>query len=445
MTRVAVELRLLIRNRAVLLLSVAYLVILTLALYLGAHRFYQDLYDIEQLQSQYQADVQVWKDKVNNKGTGYAAYYLFNPVSLKPSPWSALFAGERRENFVLQRVRVLAVHGQIYGSPIRNVEHSVLGLLDVGFVWLYILPVLIGLVSVTFVANDRRLGRWPLLAALANPQCLIVNRLIVRFAFVLLLNLIILLAAIVILPIPVDLVMVNVLFLLLAYQIIWFLIAGAIIFAYFNARQSILSFLLVWIVSAWLLPCVHYNSQLDSNAYNTGIELLVSQRQDMNDSWDRDNKVDFDAFLTHYPQWKRTSDSSDNSGWDWYFAMQKLSDDKVHALAEQYFAYRINTDSIWQWLSPTLLTQKAFEDLANTGAGDYQGFLKLTIQWHKMTQDFWFPYLLLGENFKPEYLDLIPKFIYASSSDISHELFLLCAFMFVGLLLILAVARKTNV
>ncbi|WP_444998072.1 DUF3526 domain-containing protein [Aliikangiella sp. IMCC44359] len=438
-----VELRLLIRNRSVLLLSTAYLTVLALALFLGTYRFYKDHTDIEKLQLQYQTDIQLWKEKVNHKEAGYPAYYLFNPVSLTPSPWSALFSGERSENFILQRVRALAVHGQIHGTPIRNTEHSMLGSLDVGFVWLYLLPVLIGLLSVTFVANDRRLGRWPLLSTLANSKHLIINRLIVRFALVLSLNLIIFLATVFLLPISLDQVTATIFFLLITYQVFWFVIAGLITFFYLNARQSILSFLFVWIVSVWLLPAVHYNSQLDSKAYNTGIELLVNQRQDMNDSWDRDKKADFDAFLIKYPKWKPKLESSNSSDWSWYFAMQKMSDEKVETLAEQYFNYRTNTHSIWLWLSPTLVMQKAFEDLSNTGAKDYQDYLKQTIEWHKTTQDFWFSYVMLNKKINPESLERIPKFIYKPNNDVLRELFALCLFLFMALI-IFTITKKTN-
>ncbi|WP_019605822.1 DUF3526 domain-containing protein [Teredinibacter turnerae] len=410
MNNLKMEFRLLFRNRSVILLCSAYLMVGLLALVFGVQRFYSQQNQAIELEAQYQQDVAEWKQKVDSKGVGYAAYYLFNPVVFQPSPWSALFSGERKENLVLQRVRLLAVHGQIHGSPINNSEHSLLGVLDVQFLWLYLLPLLIGLITVTCIADDRRLGRWPLINAMSSVRALLTKRVAVRFALISLINILILLLACLLLPITFGRDVFSIVLTLVSYQVFWFLISGLIILAFLNARQSVLTFVAIWVVSAWLIPSLHYSSSLDAETYNTGVELLVNQRQEMNDSWDRDKQADFQQFLSQHPEWKNTPALGDSFEWKWYFAMQKRSDDQVSKLADLYFQSKGHDSNRLKWLSPTLMTQTLFEDVANTSAADNQHWLQSVVDWHSKTQSFWFPYFFFDKSFDKEDLSAIPQF-----------------------------------
>ncbi len=410
MNNLKMEFLFLFRNRSVFLLCSAYLMVGLLALVFGVQRFYSELNQAMELETQYQLDVAEWKQKVDSKGVGYAAYYLFSPVVFQSSPWSALFSGERKVNLVLQRVRLLAVHGQIHGSPINNSTHSSLGVLDVQFLWLYLLPLLIGLITVTCIADDRRLGRWPLINAMTSTRMFLTRRVTVRFVLISLINITILLVAWLLLPITFGTKSLAILLALMSYQIFWFLISALIIWTFLNARQSVLTFVAIWVMSAWLIPALHYSRSLDADTYNTGVELLVNQRQDMNDSWDRDKQADFQQFLSQYPEWKNTLALGDSFEWKWYFAMQKRSDDQVSELADLYFQSKGHDGSGWQWLSPTLMTQTLFEDVANTSAADYQNWLQSVVDWHSKTQTFWFPYFFFDKSFNKEDLSAIPQF-----------------------------------
>lgn len=422
MNNFKMELLLLIRSRSMLLLCLAYFIIGLCALFFGITQFYSEQNKIAELEARYQQDVSQWQQKVEAEGAGYAAYYLFNPVAFKPSPWSALFSGERKENLVLQRVRLLAVHGQIHGSPINNSEHSALGVLDIEFIWLYLLPLLIGLISVTCIADDRRLGRWPMVSVITSVKLLLIRRLAVRFTLVTLVNAVIILMACAFLSLKFDSNLLWVLATLIGYQVFWFLVSAIIMVFFLNARQSVLIFVATWMMSAWLIPAMHYNGSLDADTYNTGVELLVNQRQDMNDSWDRDKHADLEQFIKQYPQWQTTKPLGDAFDWKWYFAMQKRSDDKVSALAAQYLDNKNDTKSLLQWLSPTLMTQILFEDIANTGAADYQSWMSSVIAWHANTQNFWFPYFFLDKPFNKDDLAAIPKFDIKESDELNKSM-----------------------
>lgn len=441
MNNLKMEFLLLVRNRSIILLCFAYLLIGILALGFGVQRYYSEQNQIAELEARYQQDIADWKKKagsepIDSYRAGYAAYYLFNPVALTPSPWSALFSGERKENYVLQRVRLLAVNGQIHGSPIKNSEHSALGTLDVQFVWLYLMPLLIGLISVTCIADDRRLGRWPLVNALTSIKTLVARRLLIRFLLVSLLNLAIILLSLLLLPIgllPIEIGsnLFWVIGALACYQLFWFLIAAVIIVSYLNAKQSILMLVGVWLITAWFIPAIHFNGSLNPDTYNAGIELLVNQRQDMNDSWDRDKQADFQQFLQQYPEWKDTTPLGNDFDWKWYYAMQKRSDDKVSELADQYLLS--HSDGIWQWLSPTLMTQYFLEDIADTGSIDYQDWIEDVVEWHSRTQEFWFPYFYFDKQFDREHIGSVPEFLFNAETHSSVRfllywglLFLLC-------------------
>ncbi|CAM2011639.1 DUF3526 domain-containing protein [Acanthopleuribacter pedis] len=406
------ETRLLLKNRAVRWLGAAYLVMMMLAVGVGYARFQGDDVAGEALKTRMAAEQAAWRHKVVAQGPGSAGYYLFLPAVFAPSPWSALFGGERASHLTQQRVRLLAVHGQIHGGPIRNPELAVIGDLDLGFVWAYLLPLLIGLISVTFVADDRRRGRWSMLQALTDPVGLVLRRLLIRFGSVLLLNSALLVAAAFVAALPWETRLGVVWLLLVLYQAFWFCVAALVLQLGRNAHQSILVYVAVWVLSVWLVPALHTMSKLETEHFNQGVEMLVLQRQDMNDSWDRDKQADFDAFLATYPQWAETSPLVGRFNWKWYYAMQKASDDKVNHLFEAYTAAREHTGSPWRLLSPTLVLQGALEDLADTSARDQVAYLRELVAWHREKQAFWFPYLFNDKPFAPDDINRIPAFAF---------------------------------
>src|SRR5690606_23617029 len=136
-----------------------------LSLLIGMHSLAVQDRQFQESQEYLASEQARWQSKGEEADPGYIGYYLFSPAQFQASPWAGLFPGERREVLSQLRIRLLAVQGQLYGTPMINIAHLHVGWLDLTFVWLYLLPLLIGLISVTCAAEDRSSGRWPLLVS----------------------------------------------------------------------------------------------------------------------------------------------------------------------------------------------------------------------------------------------------------------------------------------
>ena len=410
------EFRLFFKSHTNIWLLTAYFLLSIIAVNIGIHNYEKELQAYEKLELKYEQDLEKWMEKKGEASPGYVAYYLAQPAFFTPSPWSVLFPGERSEKLNLQRVRQLSIHGQVHGNPIRNLEHSVIGYLDFSIIWLYILPLLIGILSVTCIADEKRLGRWLLLCSVASYKKTILNKLAVKFIVISFIHLIFLSITIFLIKIPTDMSLVKIIFLLTSYTLFWFIISTTIVFLHLNGRQSILTFITLWMCVAWLFPSLHYVSKMSSDTYNTGISLLLDQRQSMNDSWDRDKKADFNKFLKKYPKWKNTEPLGEKFDWKWYYAMQKLSDDGINKKVQSYYEQKSTADSFWSYLSPNLITQKALEDLADTSSTDYVDYLKGLTNWHSKTQEFWFPYFFFKKEYEFTSLKNLQPFIFEGNN-----------------------------
>ena len=412
------EFRLFFKGRTNIWLLTAYFLLSIIALNIGIQNYENELQAYEKLELKYKHDLEKWMAKKNEASPGYIAYYLAQPAFFIPSSWSVLFPGERSEKLNLHRVRQLAIHGQIHGNPIRNLEHSVIGYLDFSIIWLYILPLLIGILSVTCIADEKRLGRWLLLSSVASYRKIILNKLAVKFIIISLTHLIFLSIAVFLLKIPIDLTLVKITTLLTSYTLFWFIISATIAFMHLNGRQSILTFTTIWMCFSWLFPSLHYASKMSSDTYNTGISLLLDQRQSMNDSWDRDKKADLDKFLKKYPEWQNTEPLGEKFDWKWYYAMQKLSDDGVSKQVQRYYEQKSSANSFWSYLSPNLITQNALEDQADTSSTDYVEYLEGMTDWHSRTQNFWFPYFFFKKEYEFKILQDLQPFIFQANNKL---------------------------
>ncbi|MCM8534271.1 MAG: DUF3526 domain-containing protein [Lentisphaeraceae bacterium] len=124
--------------------------------------------------------------------------------------------------------------------------------------------------------------------------------------------------------------------------------------------------------------------------------------------------------------------------------MQKSSDNKVKKRVEKYFSQMGNTDSLWSYLSPNLVTQSVFEDLADTSACDYQLYLQALVNWHGDNQEFWFPYFFFKKEYKSEVLEDLSPFIFhtANKPFLKVAIYWLLTFLLTTFLLYIMVFKR---
>lgn len=407
------ELRLLLRNRVFVILMFSYVLAALIAIASGHQRYEQQVLQNQQVEQHYHHELETWRDGDEPLEAGYVGYYQFVPTAVTPSPWAALFIGEGLEHTWNLRIRLLALYGQIYASEIRHYDNWLLGHFDLAFIWVYLLPVVIGLFAVNTIADEKTSGRWPLLRAQAKSSGhFLRSRLNVLFLLISALNFLILLAAALVLPIAVDFTFASILLMLLAYQLFWFALAYLIARQAKNATFNVLSYCSVWLIVALFLPGMHYLTRMNSDEMNLGITVMMEQREQMNDSWDRDKNADFAKFLGLNPQWRETGALPDAFHWKWYYAMQSMSDAAVLDEVEQLKALRMQAyDSAekWAWISPVMSLQQTLTSVAGTDGVAHQAYLDQIKVFHQNLQKHFYPHYFFDQPYASARLDEIPR------------------------------------
>ena len=440
------EAKMMLRKRGAVLPLLGYLLLSIIAIVNGS-LWFDHLQESSALQrtlfEQHLEEVQTTQA---TKSPGSLAYGLKAPASFEPSPWSVLFSGETREHLLQMRVRMLAVQGQIHATPLSNLEHLKLGWFDMTFLWLYIMPMLVGLMTITLLAEDKVSGRLGLVGSFVESKnAYIVQRLMPRFVIFAVINLLTLLAAFILVPLAFDGTFLIVMGALLLYQTFWFFISYLIIAAGKTATQNILMYLSVWAVFTIVLPSLNFMANLDSKNLNTGIEMLFTQRQVMNDSWDKNMQAELDTYLEKHPEWNPTERLGPEFDWKWYYAMQHTSDDSVTELAGTYRetinqAASVNGINL---LSPTLMMQSLLQRIANSDAWAYQDFVRQVEQWHdKQLRQFWYPHFFFKKPWNIENLKKLPTFSHQPTANDYWQQYLIIILLQGLLLLTLVVFAK---
>ncbi|TMO84864.1 DUF3526 domain-containing protein [Pseudoalteromonas spongiae] len=444
MSLVNLELKLLFRNRGFLLQLAVYLVLSLGAVVIGFNHYNKQLTEIEKQHQFAAADIAQWQAAGDKATPGGLGYYLHSPAVKTPSPWSILFKGESQELLTINRIRLLALQGQLYNEPINNSEHLRLTWLDLGFVWVYLLPLLIGFITVTRLAEDKQTGRWQLFSAnLSTGSKLLITRIAISVSVLFILNVLVLLAATAFTDITLSLDTVWLLTILFCYMLFWASVSYLISKLVKQANLSVLAFVVSWLVLAIAIPSARFSSQLDVSQSNTGVSLLMTQRQSINDSWDRDKQADLDTFLAAYPKWQETSKLGEAFDWKWYYAMQTLSDDAAKPMANDYLTHIENANKapVFRALSPVLNVDLLLTRLANT---DRQSDLDMKAQvtdWYNALKDHWYPYLFFNKAYSPQAIADAPKFSYLANTA-KDALQLLWLLLLTACLIALSYKRK---
>ncbi|GHF77962.1 DUF3526 domain-containing protein [Thalassotalea marina] len=408
------ELKLLFQGLANKLAIAIFLISGGLAIYFGAQGYQAIKVDQLKSEAMFAKEVEYVKKREAFPEAGSLAYYAFSPTQWQLSPWSALFVGQSQDNYVAMKVRALALQGQIYNREINNPNQQKAGRLDLGFVLIYLLPILIGTLCVTLLADERHEGRWRMLLSLSQGGIsLLWRRLVLRLVFTVGLILLFFITSALLLSLPLDGVFFWFIIASIIYAMIWFVIAGIIIGAGKSSVFSSLAFVSTWLVVTILVPGSIHLYLNHAYANNSAVEAALEQRLVMNNGWDQDKQATLDQFLADYPQYQNTSKLGEAFDWKWYYAQQHMSD---LAVANEWNEYKTNQQQrtalldTLSVLSPSLFFQHKFNQVANTDSGSYLAYLASIEAYHQHIREFFYPYLFTDKAFTPDAVDDFPKF-----------------------------------
>lgn len=411
MSGVMRELRFLCRDRGALLWIVLTLLLSAAATAFGVAEVREQRATIAALLEE---DARDRAEAISTKEDwGDAAYAAFHLTYAPPSDFAFAALGQRDTAPWLHRVRMLALEGQIHEADTKNADFGLIGRFDFAFLAATVAPLLLILLLHDLRGSERVAGRHDLLVATAGkPSRLWLPRAGVRFAG---------LALALLVPFWIGAVLegaglATVLAgsaLAIGALLIWGLIVEAI--ARLRAGPPVLLAALVgiWLMLALLIPALARAGIEAAVPVPDGAEILMLQREAVNDAWDIPKEATMAPFVARHPEWKSLAEVSKPFEWKWYFAFQQVGDMRAEPLARAYRDGRLARDraaGLAAVLSPAALVERGFERLAGTDTRAMIAYEDRVRAFHGELRAVHYPMLFNNPPYDPAMLAQLPRY-----------------------------------
>lgn len=405
-----------LRSRAVVLSLILILVIGVISILIGEQFLTRHEKTVTEV-TRHQQEHITRNVNFHNDDLGLLLYYVRFTLINAPNPLAALSIGQRDVNPSIQSVTIRNLEGQRYDTDLTNPSNLQAGNLDLGFVIIYLFPLLIIAFMYDLLSAEQETGTWRLVAV----QSTSTRRFIwtkVSIRALLLYALLIILFSVAILKLSLPLSGALLLFVLLSmlYLAFWFALCFWIVSFQHHSNINVLTLLSLWVVLAILLPASVNNFLTNRYPVPEALSTMVQQRDGYHEKWDMDKSGTMSKFYEHYPQYRKYALPDEDFSWLWYYAMQQAGDDDAHqfslALREK-IGQRDRSSHLLALVIPTMHTQLQFNELAQTGLSNHLDFLDQTYGFHEQLRLHFYPKIfenaLANEEdwgqFRPEYLD----------------------------------------
>ena len=181
----------------------------------------------------------------------------------------------------------------------------------------------------------------------------------------------------------------------------------------FSTSISLFILIGIWLLSSVILPTVISIGINLSHPIPSGSEILLLQRETVNDAWDLPREDTFQTFFAHHPQWSDYVKKKSSFEWEWYYAFQRVGDLRAEPLTKAYREGRLKRDSLALWMSifsPPSLLQRLLQSLAKTDLKSAIAYEDKVRLYHTQLQNFYYPRLYKNLDFSLSDLKNIPDF-----------------------------------
>jgi len=446
MNKLVFELRYLLHSRLAAGALLALLLLASLSVWCGMRAVAMQEHALERITAAHQYDMAAVKERYKDGGdAGYAAYYTFHLTTDAPSSLAFLALGQRDLLPYSLRVRMLGLHSQLYESETFNPELALPGRFDFAFVLTYLVPLFVIALLHDCMTAEHESGRLRLLMSLPMQGGMIWwQRAGLRYAAVMLALL---------LPLAVGLIQAGaspgqatgVILIASLYTAFW---GGLSMLVGARARSSATAaaiLLGLFVVLTLLLPTASNAAIARLIPVGKGVELAMTQRQEVHQGWDLPKSTTFKKFFKTHPEWSDTPPVEGRFHWKWYYAMHQVGDEAVALQASQYRSNLERRDA-WTgrlgWLLPAAATQVALHRLADTDLQAQLGYRDSIATFHARLRQYYYPFVFFERPFGAQEFAAIPSYVpRKSEADLRVELLVTLALMtlLVGLCAALAI------
>ena len=344
---------------------------------------------------------------------GEVAYYTFHLTWDSPSEFAFAALGQRDTSPWKHQIRALALEGQIYETDAENPDFALIGRFDFAFAANLLAPLLLILLLHDLRSAERTAGRYEWLSAtaasLGSPWF---ARAVLRVGA---------LALCLIGPLWVgglpggagasSLVAASLVVVL--HIAFWWGVCALVDRFGWSSPVNLTALVGAWLALAVIVPAAIKFSVEDAVPLPDGGEILLTQREAVNDAWDLPKSATMDPFVERHPEWADYTEISQSFEWKWYYAFQQVGDQTVEPLSLAYREGRIGRDRLagrLAWLSPPALAERTLQAIAGTNLTASLAYEQRVRDYHAALRTYYYPRLFRDEVVSDASLGLRPEF-----------------------------------
>ena len=348
----------------------------------------------------------------DQKDWGSAAYYQFHLTYDEPSDFAFAALGQRDVSPWKHRIRMLALEGQIYETDSSNPDFALTGRFDFAFVASLLAPLFLILILHDQRSRERTAGRLDLLESTAGTSSLWRYRSVLRTGLLW-----------VCLAIPLWLggmaagsslqTLLIATLVIMAYLVFWWLIITFVTAKGWSSAVNLVGLMGVWVLFAVIAPAVIKAGVNATVPVPEGGEILLTQREAVNDAWDLPKDATWKPFVERHPEFAEYAKIEKSFEWKWYYAFQQVGDQKAEPLSLAYREGRERRDQLaglFSIVSPSSAVQRYLEHLAQTNTAAAIEYETRVRNYHGQLRGFYYPKMFKDEPFKLEVAKQHPAF-----------------------------------
>ena len=234
---------------------------------------------------------------------GLLLYYLRFTLVNTPHPLTALSIGQRDVNSSLQRVTIRGLEGQRYDTDLHNPANLQTGNLDLGFVIIYLFPLLIIAFTYDLLSEEKERGTWRLVVSQSRSALRYLgHKLLVRAGLVYAVLLLLYAIAFWWLSLPLDESTLGFIVLSVLYLAFWLALCCWVVSLQRPSSFNALGLLSLWVVLAVLLPASLTTWLSTRYPVPEALSTTVEQRDGYHEKWDMEKEATMTPFFAEYPQ-----------------------------------------------------------------------------------------------------------------------------------------------
>jgi len=408
---VTYEFRFFLRDRAALFWILLTLFTASVAVFQGVQETAQQRSTLAELKQLDKTEREAVLAEQSN--WGLAAYYTFHLTYDPPSGFAFAAMGERDTSPWIYRIRMLALEGQIYETDGENPDFANIGRFDFAFVVSVLSPILIILLLFDLRSGERTAGRLELIEVSArNPQHVWMMRAGIRIAAVILALSVPLWAGSLLESTDFTIVLFATIA-VTVYVLFWGLVAVIQAKAHRAGSVNLAVLAGIWVLFCAVMPTAISLVSNRAVAVPEGGDIILTQREAVNDAWDLPKDTTMKLFLDRHPDWADNATVEKPFEWKWYYAFQQVGDQTAEQLSRDYREGRKKRNrlsSMLSLISPASMIQGYFEKLAGTDMTSSLNYEMRVRNFHAELRKWYYPKLFKDEPYEAGILETLPQY-----------------------------------